>query len=141
MIELMIVIAIIGILATIVISTPNNKSQKSVESAARNLAAAIREVQNYALTGKGAGGCSYQFSFADGASNYSVSGCVNQSYPLGNEVTIGSASANSLIFTVPHANNDVSGSALRVTLVKDLKSYSVCVYSNGNVEEKEGGSC
>lgn len=49
--ELMIVIAIIGIMTSIILIYPS-KADKEVEGAAREIAAMIRESQNNALTGK-----------------------------------------------------------------------------------------
>lgn len=51
--ELMIVIAIMGILTVAaMVSFSGNRPKKEVEVEARKFAAAIREAQNYALTGK-----------------------------------------------------------------------------------------
>lgn len=51
--ELMVVIGIIGIMTAVsLVSLQGSRDKKAVEVAAREVAASIREAQNYALTGK-----------------------------------------------------------------------------------------
>ena len=53
LIEIMVVMAIIGIVTAVtIVSFGSGKERKAVEGQARKVAAAIREMQNYALTGK-----------------------------------------------------------------------------------------
>jgi len=148
-IELVIVIAIIGIMAgVLLVSLVNGRADKALEVAAREVAATIREAQNYALSGKGAGtGCNtYTFSYNDGADNneYSVSNggacSINNNYKLKNGVIF--SGAGSFSFSVPHGI--IAGVVLDnpedIELTKSSKVIHVCVYSSGKIIETEIGA-
>lgn len=141
LIELMVVIAIIGIMtAVVIVSLIGNKDKKAVETAAREVAAAVREAQNYALTGKGAGStCSgYKFSW-DNSSSYgsksieSGGTCSTSNYTLKNGVTFTSGGTFNFIF--PRA--ELSASA-KILVGKGSNYYTVCVYQTGRVNEISG---
>jgi len=138
LIELMIVVAIIGIMSSVVIiSMQNGKIEKELETAAREVAATIREAQNNALTGKNASStnpiCSqYNFAYTNGSSNYSVncSGNYSNNYTLKNGVTF--ASGGNFNFSIPFGG--VAANGIKIT--KNSICYCVAVNSSGSVEEK-----
>jgi type II secretory pathway pseudopilin PulG len=136
--ELTVIIAIIGIMTVVaMVSLSGAKNSKAVETAAREVAAAVREAQNYAITGKNAkGGCSYSFSYTALSSGYNISGCSDISYTLKNGVLFGAA-GGSISFSIPSATT--SGGNIEVK--KGSTSYIVCVCSSGKIEEKAGSSC
>ena len=139
LIELMAVIAIIGIMtAVILVSMGGQKDKKAVETAAREVASAVREAQNYALTGKSASStCTgYTFSWTNGGAGYNFGGgtCGTVSYTLKNGVTFGNANS-SFTFLIPRA--ELSAPA-KILVGKGSNYYTVCVYQTGRVEEKSG---
>lgn len=144
LVELLTIVAIISIMTTIsLVSLMENKKKREVEVEARSVAAAIRQAQNYALTGKGASPTctSYTFSWTNGGASYSSGGgsCVANTYSLRNGVTFGSNSTNSLAFSVPRAE---SSGTTKILLGKGTYNFTVCVYQTGRVEENSGNiSC
>ncbi|MBU2028494.1 prepilin-type N-terminal cleavage/methylation domain-containing protein [Patescibacteria group bacterium] len=133
-IELMIVICIISIMTALILVSMNaEREKKAVEIAAREVAAVVREAQNYALTGKNlknAISCSFIFTWT--GNSYSISNCKNQSYSLKNGVTF--SNNGSFSFSIPFANLDIS-STKDIGLYKGSSSYHVCVYVSGVVSE------
>lgn len=130
--ELMIVIAIMGIMtAAAMVSFSGNRPKKEVEVEARKFAAAIREAQNYALTGKKGSGsdkaCGWGVILgASPSSDYKIfynrlssapdcaafnSGLNNRNYPAAssvdfirydlNKVISGSVAPKGAYFTIP----------------------------------------
>jgi len=137
--ELLIVIAIIGIMtAVLLVNLSGSRSQKQVEAAAREVAAAIREAQNNALTGKNVTtGCSYIFTYNSGSSSYGISSCSNINYTLSNGVIFNNG--NNFTFSVPFGT--VSGGyATPIVIRKGTSQYTICVNSAGNVTEKSGNT-
>jgi prepilin-type N-terminal cleavage/methylation domain-containing protein len=138
LIELLTVIAIIGIMTAVtIVYLGGAKNDKAVETAAREVASAVREAQNYALTGKNASNCidGYTFNYTESSSNYSIRGCSDISYTLKNGVTFnGDGIIN---FSIPNAITD--GGTIEVK--KGTTSYSVCVCKSGKITEKVGNSC
>jgi prepilin-type N-terminal cleavage/methylation domain-containing protein len=65
LIELIVVIAVIGIMTSVgLVSLSRSRDRKAVEAATREVAAALRDAQNMALTGKDADVCDqYEFSY------------------------------------------------------------------------------
>jgi hypothetical protein len=118
-----------------------------VEEAAREVAAVIRETQNYALTGKGLTAsssiCRYNFYWTNGTANYGMGGvvggfnsCKTQAYTLKNGVIF--SGGGSISFSVPLAT--ITASAMDIKLDKgSSSSYHVCVYASGLVSEKLSG--
>jgi prepilin-type N-terminal cleavage/methylation domain-containing protein len=76
LIELLIVLAIIAIMAgALFVNNNNSKAKSNVESAARQVAAQIRSLQNEALNGKRIGdknACGYKFEAAPMSQKYSI---------------------------------------------------------------------
>jgi type II secretory pathway pseudopilin PulG len=143
LVELMVIIGIIGIMSSVVIvSLQRGKVEKELETAAREVSAAIREAQNNALTGKSASSsdpiCTqYDFTYYANA-NYSVGtvgglGCPLVGYTLKNGVTF--ASSGSFSFSIPFGNIS-SGASIQLT--KNSSSYYVCVSTGGAVTEQKG---
>lgn len=145
------VCAIIGIMTTaVLVSMRGNKNEKAVETSAREVAAAIREAQNYALTGKGADGTctNYNFHCTQGNANYEIIGCVTANYTLKNDVRFRSdansecetGASEAFYFSLPHGTvtGIVSG---KIILEKGSDRYTVCINAQGSVWEKQGDSC
>lgn len=132
--ELMITIAIAGIMtATMLVSMNEQRDRKAVEGAAREVAAVIREIQNYALTGKklaSSSGCAYVFNWS--GTGYNISSCDTQSYTLKNGVSFNNN--GSFSFSIPFANLNTS-STTSIMLKKNSSNYYVCVYASGVVSE------
>jgi prepilin-type N-terminal cleavage/methylation domain-containing protein len=163
LIELMISMAILSIMTTVtIVSMGGAKTKQEVEGAARQVAAALREAQNYALTGKniGASGdvpCQFRLE-ADGTSTFTIqqkkfdSGVCTadsgspMSYSLSNGVTV---STNNASFDVPRGEvfNDALGELngdekVDFSISKDGSTAHVCLYPFGRIEERSiGGSC
>jgi len=156
--EVMMVVAIIGILSSVsLVSLSNSREKKDVETAAREVVAAIRETQNYALTGKQPVAtdfpCFYRFSPTQNSEtytinyNYHISGtnCVTPapidsslaygSYALKNRVTFSVVS--NISFSVPFAVT----SGGRIVITKGSNNYTICVNSAGKISELSGTVC
>jgi prepilin-type N-terminal cleavage/methylation domain-containing protein len=141
LIELMITIAIAGIMtAATLVSMNAMREKKAVEGAAREVAAVVRETQNYALTGKGltvsSASCSYVFSWTAGSADYGITGCKTQNYTLKNGVNF--SSNGSIVFSIPFSV--ISPAATADIALNKGSNYHVCVYVSGVVEERPG-SC
>lgn len=150
LIEMMIVIAIIGLVSAISISSMSGTKAKSeVAGNARALAAAIREAQNYALTGKSIDGntpCRFQVSISSGS--YSVKQSDTGSCSSYSGTAVGflngvTASANqSVSFDVPRgevrnaSETEITSGSVDFSLTKGGETAHVCVYPLGRVEDK-----
>lgn len=141
------VCAIIGIMTmAALISMRGNQNERAVETAAREVTAAIRQAQNYALTGKNAGSCTgYNFSCTKGSANYGIGGCVTINYTLKNGVQFKNAGSDCgpLIFSfaLPHATVSMGGSTTKKIILEDRNggnSYTICVYDQGSIKELPG---
>ncbi|MEI6650698.1 MAG: prepilin-type N-terminal cleavage/methylation domain-containing protein [Candidatus Moraniibacteriota bacterium] len=161
LIEIMITISIIGILSAVsIVSLSGLKTKQDIEGNARRLAAAIREAQNYAVTGHSinpatatppcvlrvaATGASFTMTQSDAGTCATYAG--NIVYPLSNGVTVSATS--SVRFSVPRAEprNDsdqelgsVSGNDKIVfTLTKGGVSGYVCIYPLGRIDDNLTG--
>ncbi|HCP09002.1 MAG TPA: hypothetical protein DIT25_04360 [Candidatus Moranbacteria bacterium] len=131
--ELMIVIAIIGIMSGVaLVSLSGSKEKKEVETAAREVEAAIRETQNGALTGKGVGaspGCYFNFFYDKAAGTFGTDGgCMNVTYKLNNGVAF--SGSGSFGFSIPFG--DTLGGEIK--LEKGATCYMVKASPSGRVE-------
>jgi prepilin-type N-terminal cleavage/methylation domain-containing protein len=140
-IELMVVIAIISIMTTVTLVSMNTAQKKeALITAAREVAAVVRETQNYALTGKDLrnqiNSCSFTFTWGDSSSSYDISGCKEQNYSLKNGVTF--FNNGNFSFSVPSGNLNTS-STMDIILRNNNNNYHVCVYVSGIVNERPDG--
>lgn len=163
--EIMLVMAIIGTMSAMVFtSLQSGKERKAVEGEARKVAAAIREVQNYALTGKQINGqvpCRFvvsQISIGDTSlplkevHRTGASCAAGTSAPtlmpdmtvrLLNGVTFANDVNFEFSFTVPRGELNPNGNAtpINMRLSKGSTTYSVCVYPGGQVKDVSGAAC
>jgi prepilin-type N-terminal cleavage/methylation domain-containing protein len=94
LIELIVVIAVIGIMTSVgLVSLSRSRDRKAVEAATREVAAALRDAQNMALTGKDADVCDeYVFSYitinpVSNRQSYKISCYKNNTVVSGREIT------------------------------------------------------
>jgi prepilin-type N-terminal cleavage/methylation domain-containing protein len=135
LIELVVVIAIIGIVSALMLTALSaSRNSSELESSATEVITALREAQNYALTGREISvDCNlYRMSF--NGSDYILKNTgtgagtctLLQDYKLKNGVTfVGSSNVD---FEAPHA---IKTGALSVGLTKGGKNYYVCINSAG----------
>ncbi len=166
LVEVLITTSIIGLVSAVsLVSLSGFKVRREVEGSARIVAAAIRDAQNNALTGKNIRGttcisgsdsvpcvpCGFEFSAGGNAyvihqSNAAMDGSGScsafgggTSVPLASGVTI---SAQSVAFTVPRAEpktgtgSDLDSGSIDFVLSKGGVTAHVCVYPLGRVEER-----
>lgn len=151
LIELVIVMAIVGIMASVIMaSLTDGRTKKSVETNAHEFASALREAQNYALSGKQIGGndvCKFSLGWIDGSTyslGYIPGGCAAASptsivnYSLKNGVTLNNF--GTIYFSVPFGVVSPS-STLQVIFTKSSFTYFVCIYGNGKILETADSSC
>lgn len=166
LVELMLVVAFIGIMAGVVlVSFSTRSTSESVKSAAREVAAAVRETQVSALSGFGRGEsesipdgsriCRYEINQISSTQYrsivfYSSSNCLSGTeenitlltYTLPNGVSFPSGSPSSPVWSIKFAvprGEIMTGSSSSISLVKGESSFSVCVSPAGSV--KESVSC
>lgn len=142
LIELMVVVAIFAIMAGVAFShIASTRGNVELETAANELVAAIRETQNYALTGKlgdESDVCSgYVFAPGVPASNsYTISASnpddcsFSISKEIGGSVVV--ASGGAITFNAPHADKIPPGMT-DIVLEKNGSNYHVCVNGAGRI--------
>lgn len=151
LIEVLIVIAIIGIISSVIfVSMQNSKTEKELETAAREVAATIREAQNNALTGKVIDDSRFPCKFGiykTANSEYKLAyyyhtnnnDCSNPSfqdvatYMLKNGVAF-NGSFSLIYYSVPQAEF-AAPDVRSVILNKGGKYISICAYPSGKIEE------
>lgn len=154
LIEVLITVTLLGILSTVMlVSFGSGRINQELEGAAREVAGAFREAQNYALTGHQGvsgtdpcrftvswGGTSYSttYFYKDGSGNCTQFSVI-RSYVLRNGVVFGSS--GSYYFTLPHATVSFVGANLPVSVTKAGVSYVVCSYASGLINHYTGSSC
>lgn len=138
LLELLTVMAMISIMIfTVLYFIGESRDSTELEAAADETVAALRETQNYSLTGKVAIGeecTSYTFSALGGSSNYSIiGGGSNCSFRIDYKV-----SANVLFqgganvsFTTPHGDT----SSTQIVLNKNGSLAYVCVNPVGLIQK------
>lgn len=154
LIEIMIVLTILGILSSMLLADfSGSRVNQELEGAAREVAGAFREAQNYALTGyQGVANtdpCRFDVSW--GGSTYTITylykdgagvcgtPTVIRSYTLRSGAVF--SGAGSYNFTLPHAVMSFGGVSLPVIVTKASHSYVVCSYSSGLINHYIGASC
>lgn len=150
MIEVLIVIAIIGILsAMVLVSLAGARTARDLDRSAHEVAAVLREAQNYALSGRsasiGENNCSYSVQVTSGSSNYSLrhtygSGCGSNdslsNYSLTRGVVFGSNLTAS--FSVPRGV--LTPAPASIALTKDGSTVYVCLSAAGQISENGSNS-
>lgn len=162
LVEVMLVMAFIGIMTGVVfVSLSTRRSMESAKSAAREVAAAVRETQGSALSGlrrgknssvpDGRSICRYEITqtsateyqssvfHANDCSIGSPTSLLLRTYTLPNGVRFSSplSSPWRVVFAVPRG--EVTPGNVSISLAKGGSSFSVCVSSAGSV--KESASC
>lgn len=159
LVELVVSMAILSIMAAItIVSLSGTKTKQEVEGAARELAAAIREAQNYALTGRSITGglpCQFRITAVALSGSYTLqqtdsTGCGtvagSVSYTLPNSVQF--SSGTGVWFDVPRgeprnsAGTEIGTSGVThvdFSFAKNGSTAHVCVYPLGRIEEKPIG--
>lgn len=152
LIEVMVVMAIISIMAAVVVSSlGNGRTERELETNAREFASVIREAQNYALTGKqwssGDTPCSFGVRWIGGSSTYDFTYAEKSgdtcppspssvvAYTLKNGVTF--SGGGSMLFTLPHA----ATSGVNAVFVKGGLHHIVCISADGRVSDTAGSTC
>lgn len=153
LLELVVVMVIMAIIVMItLIFLGRGKTTKELDVAVNNVYSAIREAQNYALTGQSVvanTGCNIiRFEFDDNTGKFSIDSvdqsgvrCVLMSeYELKNKVTF--VGSGEIEFSVPSGRAGVTGGVYPIILSKKNENSSVCVYPMGAIITKvSGGSC
>lgn len=151
LIEMLVVMAIVGIMtAVVVVSFGSGRTEKELETNAREFASAVREAQNYALTGKqaveGGSACAFSVTWTD-SSTYKLGSTPSGSceatptslvnYSLKNGVTMNNF--GTISFKLPWAAV-VSGGGSQVIFSKSSGTYSVCINTEGKITDQVGSS-
>ncbi len=161
LIEMVIVIAIIGLTSSIVItSLSSNRSARETDRAIHVLAGALREAQNYALTGKSVNAaqenCYFAIRFTSATqytlANYYRSGGDCTSYTTISTTTLPSGATFTgfgsyptvLAFELPRAEvySATDGAlanlliAQLIGVMKSSQTHYLCLYPTGRVEER-----
>lgn len=158
LVEVMVVMAMISIMVAVTLVTIGDaRDKKIVEGEARKLSAVMRELQNYALTGKQMVAnqvtCGVGIeAIANGATSYAPF----YTYRTGTDCSTPSANTplttNTLLpgvtfstatgvvsFSVPRG--EVNGAPARIGVSKGSVVYSVCLYQSGRIEDVSGATC
>ncbi len=153
LIELIIVLAIIGVVSVItLVSLSSARGTRDLDRSSREIVAALREAQNYALTGRstsiGEDNCAFSVQVVGGSTGYSLShlyrsgGSCSATGPLANySLTTGvtfSASAT-VSFSLPRG--EVTSGTTSIGLTKGGATYFVCVYPSGRILENGPSAC
>lgn len=157
LIEVVIVVAIILIMTAVLLaSLVDNKDDRELSVAMREVASGLRQAQNYALTGKildGLRPCQYSFVTAGNTYRLQVEGydptvvgnsCSNGTVTF-NDPTITvskgiAISPKSLLFAVPSGRITALSSPTTfpqaITLNKGGTAYLICIHASGRIEER-----
>lgn len=137
LLEVLVVITMVAIMTVATLSTLNtNRIERELEAAGDQVYSALRETQNYALTGKEVdSGCDmYEFHY-DGE-NYRIENTSSTgdtcTFSFGSELknAVQFSGADNISFSVPHGNVGIAG-VKSIGLEKDGRTYNVCVYDTG----------
>ena len=165
LIEIVVAMAILSIMAAVTITSMSGAKTKSeVDGAARQLAASIREAQNYALTGKNITStstnraCQFSVVSTSGSGTFvlkqaSMAGTTcgalanAVTYTLQNGVSFSAGSE--VRFDVPrgeprdNVGGELTAGNIDFSFAKNGSTAHVCVYPLGRIEEKGvgAGSC
>ena len=165
LVELLMAMAMTAIMISVVmVSLSGSKTNRDVDGEAAKILAALREVQNYSLTGKGIGGTracgSFSVKVLDGNivvyySDRTSGTCTPVGSPLtyvtGNGVTLTASLATdaTLDFAIPNGKVTTTASGTSAELTADSVEFqlekngvyeNVCVYPFGRIEQKAIGT-
>jgi prepilin-type N-terminal cleavage/methylation domain-containing protein len=151
-VELMLVLAIIGTMTAILIAFSSDRRQeRELEAAAREVVGAIREAQNFALTGRiGEPGTTpdrYRLKWEGNIYEVVYYGrpktegldCAGGCTVFQKELRPGTAFVSDgwVEFDLPHAY----GNAATIILERNNFSHAVCLTAAGRVSDQAGSSC
>ncbi|MCW1888555.1 MAG: type II secretion system GspH family protein [Candidatus Moranbacteria bacterium] len=156
LIEILVVVAIISIMAGVILANVNSgRNEEAVDAATRTLVNTVRELQQYALTGKqfsnNTDPCLYQIAWTNGASTYTTTyyykdagGSCSQSLGIATFTLPGGvlfSGTGSFGFTLPYGkpNFGTASVALPVTKAGSVSGV-VCAYKDGLIKNTVGGS-
>lgn len=151
LVELTIVMGIISVMAVITLVGLNaSREERMVQAASLQVAASLREAQNYALTGQTPAittkNCWFGVEFPsatsyrtvrqakDGSGNCTGTPVVLGTFPLTNNVTV-APTGTTVGFDLPRGTARFN-STLGITLTRGSISYRICVYPSGRIEER-----
>lgn len=153
LLEVLLVTTIIGIMAAVTLTFAGDiRSRKEVEVAGREMTGVLREVQQYALTGRqivaNTTPCTFSVSWNAGSGSYTA----NYSYRDSNGVCNLSSTINTythkngVIFTntgtvtfqVPYGTPTFPGTSVGANLSKQSVVGAICTYQMGRVENVVG---
>jgi prepilin-type N-terminal cleavage/methylation domain-containing protein len=146
LLEILIVVAVIGIISVIILSgTGNGRIEREIDAAGREVVAAFRESQQYALTGRqivpNTDPCQFALTWNSGSGNFTATyyykdsnevcnqTSVINTYTLRGGVTFGNTGA--VAFTVPHGKTTFGGTSVGAHLGKAGTVGVACVYKDG----------
>jgi len=153
LVELVIVMAIISIMTAVgLVSLQSSRTATQLEASGREVAAAIREAQNNALTGKNANSTGticqvYNFVYTTSPDQYitNCSGNYQNAHLLKNGVEF--FSGGQISFNIPsgsatlvNPSNPPSNTIQQIRLDKGTSTshYYICVNRSGSISEQSG---
>ncbi len=156
LIEALITVAIISIVTAVLISNyTNSRITQQLESSAREVEAAVREIQSYALTGyqdrPNTDPCRFEIKWTASSPVYTLNyfykdtnDACNPSqtlatYSLRNGVTF--STSGNFSFAPPWGVPSFSGNNQPIVLTLSGSSHAVCVYQSGLINNLAGSSC
>lgn len=160
LVELVTVIAVIGIMTSVtIISLNQSKTRSALDAEVERLISAIREAQNYALTGENSTNnavfcANYNTYFSISLDEYVLkNGPLSDNcgfykkYKLENGVKFsGVANGGYIRFGVPHAILSSSGTGTtgdwkRIGLIKGSITHYICINGVGSVKKSLKATC
>lgn len=151
LIEIMLVVAIVGITtATVFVSLSGSRSTRGLDRASREVSAALREAQNYALSGRSTAISENNTFFGLQISSPTAYSVVSSSGTVGSytlkDGAVFTSGTTTLSFTLPRGDVLVGGSPLAgsylVGISKGGSARYICLYSTGRIiENGPSGTC
>jgi prepilin-type N-terminal cleavage/methylation domain-containing protein len=155
LLEILIVVAVIGIISVIILGgTGNGRTEREIDAAGREVVAAFRESQQYALTGRqivpNTNPCQFALTWNSGSSNFTATyyykdnnevcnqTSVISTYALRGGVTFSNTGA--VAFTVPHGKTTFGGVSVGAQLGKAGTTGVACVYRDGLMKNVLGST-
>jgi prepilin-type N-terminal cleavage/methylation domain-containing protein len=156
LIEILVVVAIISIMAGVILANANSgRNEEAVDAATRTLVNTIRELQQYALTGRqftsNTDPCLYQIAWSNGANTYTTtyhykdgSGSCTQSVAIATFALPGGvlfSGTGNFGFTLPYGKPNFGTASVALPVTKGGSvSGVVCAYKDGLIKNTVGSS-